>query len=240
MPSETDKIFCFGLPKTGLTSLLQFMKDHGYASGRRARHLRSAFFKHDFEALEEGYDDGCFFCDIPTPFVYEAVFAKYGDRAKYILTVRETPELWYQSLLRHNIYAHPLRHKHRRTFGRFYPHGFEREHIEFYERHNERVKDFFYARAADRFLVMKVAEPDAVETLCQFLEIEPRCAHFPVRNVSGGRRETLADSFKRHYNHLVQPAYARVAPNLFRRPASPVAYLKTFQTLGRSADTAHQ
>lgn len=223
-----DKVFCLGLPKTGLTSVLGFMSHYGFHPSTSAWRLRKAFFKKDFEALKSYYDEGSFFCDIPTPFVYEALFESYGASQKYILSVRSSETRWYESLLRHNIYAHPVRHKHRRTFGRYYPHGFRHEHIAFYRAHNERVAAFFRRHAPENFLILDVSQPEAVDTLCDFLGFEKKLQQFPKENISAERRETASDIFKRRYNRLVQPVYGRIAPRIGRSPARHVEYLKHF------------
>lgn len=218
--NRRDKVFCVGLHKTGLTSLISFMKDIGFDGRGRSSIMNKCLKRRDFESILSFYDTADFFCDVPTPQMLGLIYRKYGRGAKYILTTRRSPEEWVQSLKRHQIYAHPIRNKNHWLYGRFYPHGFEKEHMDYYTRHNAAVRAFFAERnAADRLLELRLSEEGSVPRLLDFLEVESAVTEFPRRNVSGTRAETASDQFKRRYNAIVQPLYASLAPKL--RPRAP-------------------
>lgn len=218
---EGLKYLGVGFMKTGLTSLLYAMQDLGYESRGKSFKLFRRFLAGDYAAVMANYDTADFFVDWPHAFMYEPFLAKYGDKARFILTVRDS-EAWWRSLLSHNRYAHPITHSHGRIFGRFYPHGFKDEHIEFYEEHNARVQAFFAERGlSDRLLVQKVEDPDKQEKLIDFLGLPGGLEAYPHGNRSDKRisRDPF-DSFRLRYNRVSQPLYERWAPRLRPRPGA--------------------
>ena len=178
--------------------------------------IRKTFFKRrDFDAVLAYYDTADFFCDWPTPLMYKLAFEKYGKDSLYILTVRKDARTWYESIKRHNQYAHPLKNKHRFVFGRYYPHGFDDEHIAYYEQHVEEVVRFFTDKGAlDQLLVLRVDEPGSVSKVAGFLNIDIDQSAFPHANESRTDRKGLGNWFKLRINRLIQPAYARYMPHL--------------------------
>ena len=215
-----EKIFGVGLPKTGLTSLVAAMRLLGYKSSGRQYKLSALFFKERYNDILKVYDEYDFLVDHPTFLMYKLAFERYGKRSKYILTLRKDPQTWFESLKRHQRYAHPIRNKHHRTFGRFYPHGFDAEHIAYYESHQEEVIRFFKENGAlDRLLVICVEEPKSFQKLIEFLEVETEMTKFPHENKSVIRTPSLSNRFKLRYNGIIQPLYEKVMPIL--RPAKP-------------------
>jgi len=230
-PRDHEKVFCLGLPKTGLTSTLKLMQSFGYTARGRTQALSKMYYKRNFNLATAHYDKFDYHCDAPTPLLYQAIFNHYGAKSRYILTLRASDEVWYNSLLRHNAYAHPILHKHRRTFGRSYPHGFPREHRDFYNEHNRRIIDFFESQgSSDRLLTLRVDEDGAVEKLADFLSVDTDIKTFPRENVSGTRSPTISNRFKKNYNSIVQPLYGKVAPLLFPNPARRPFYPVSFET----------
>ncbi|MCB1514742.1 MAG: hypothetical protein H6876_04720 [Hyphomicrobiaceae bacterium] len=214
------KIFGLGLQKTGLTSLLRLLQKCGLnARGTNLKIRRQFARRGDYQGVLDYYDSAQMFCDWPTPLMYKAAFAKYGPRARFILTVRKDADTWFDSLKRHNRYAHPILNKHRWVFGRYYPHGFDAEHKAYYERHNREVQEFFEARgASDQLLVIRVDDPESIGKLAAFLGIQIPFETFPRENVSAGNRRDIGSIFKWNYNKLALPLYERVAPRLSRGP----------------------
>lgn len=218
------KIFGIGLQKTGLTSLVRLLQKCGLnARGTNLKLRRSFARRRDYQGILDYYDSAQFFCDWPTPLMYKAAFAKYGPRARFILTVRKDADTWFESIKRHNRYAHPVANKHRWIFGRYYPHGFDAEHKAYYERHNREIEDFFDAQGArDQLLIIRVDDPASIGRVAEFLGIDIPFDAFPRENVSVGDRTDLGSVFKWHYNKLALPLYERVAPRLARRPARQI------------------
>jgi hypothetical protein len=192
----------------------------GFDAKGRQRHLSRAFYARRFEEILSYYDKHDFFIDHPTCLMYKLAFERYGRTAKYILTLRSSPQLWFESLKRHNLYARPIGHKHRKWFGRYYPNGFDEEHISYYESHKAEVLRFFEEQdALDRLLVISVDEPDSFKDLVAFLGVKTDLDGFPHENRSAARSQTLSNRFRRRYNAIVQPLYERFAPRFF--PETP-------------------
>jgi hypothetical protein len=212
------KVFCVGLQKTGLTSLALLMLECGFnARGSDTTQRRNFFRRRDYDAVLRYYDTADFFCDWPTPLMYRIAYEKYGEKALFILTVRKDSQTWFKSLKRHNAYAHLIKNKHRWIFGRYYPHGFDQEHIAYYERHNREVVRFFEERGArNQLLVVRVDEPQAVAKIAEFLGIKIERAEFPHANASRAGRTGISNWFKWHYNNLIQKLYARYAPRILK------------------------
>lgn len=212
------KVFGVGLQKTGLTSLLRLFEECGLdARGRNSTQLRNLLRRRDYDAILQYYDAADFFCDWPTPLMYRLAYEKYGDKALFVLSVRKDSQTWYESLKRHNAHAHPIKNKHRWIFGRYYPHGFDQEHIAYYERHNREVVRFFEERGArNQLLVIRIDEPQAVDKVADFLGIKIERAEFPRANISRGDRPGIGNWFKRRYNSLMLDLYARHAPRILK------------------------
>ncbi|MCB1504233.1 MAG: hypothetical protein KDJ47_04580 [Hyphomicrobiaceae bacterium] len=215
------KIFGIGLQKTGLTSLLRVMQRSGLkAQGTSLPRRRQFCIKRDYKGILDYYDTVDFSCDWPTPLMYKAAYGKYRDKARFILTVRKDADTWFESVKRHNWYAHPVLHRHRWFFGRFYPHGFDDEHKEYYERHTREVEAFFAEHGAShQLLKIRIDQPQSIAKLAEFLELEIPFSEFPRENVSKGDRRDIGSIFKWHYNRTVQPIYGRVAPRLSKKAA---------------------
>jgi hypothetical protein len=97
------KIFCIGMNKTGTTSLEKFMELHGYACGDQVSGelLLTDFASGNFQSIIDFCQTADFFQDLPfsAPNCYKVLRVNYPD-AKYILTVRDSAETWYNSLVR--------------------------------------------------------------------------------------------------------------------------------------------
>ncbi|NRG18594.1 hypothetical protein HPQ64_12925 [Rhizobiales bacterium] len=222
------KIFCVGLPKTGLSSLLAFMFENGFDAFGKSHTLSKYYYDWRLDEMARFYDQGEYHCDVPTPFAYEALFERYGSDAKYILTTRKDAETWYASMLRHNTYAHPLKHKQKRFFGTHFPHGFEAAYLDFYSRHNGSVADFFEKKTPANFMIMRTGSTLDLDALCDFIGIEPARRVYPKANVSGTREESSSDAFKRRFNGFVQPLYGRICARLYPDAVLKPRYIKSF------------
>lgn len=96
-----SKIFCVGRNKTGTTSLKKMFEMYGFkvANQSIAERLDKAYFKRDFQKISKYCEDAEVFQDFP--FSYPETF-RYMDiafpNAKFILTIRDNPEQWYDSI----------------------------------------------------------------------------------------------------------------------------------------------
>lgn len=98
------KIFCIGFNKTGTTSLRRAFEDLGYtvANQQRAELLAAKhYFNGEYGSIIKFCRTAEVFQDIPfsCPDAYKIFDSAYPG-SKFILTVRDTPEQWYQSITR--------------------------------------------------------------------------------------------------------------------------------------------
>ena len=123
------------------------------------------------------------FEDWPWPLMYRQVFEKYGETARYVLTRRNTPEAWLESLKAHTLATNPHNNPRKRIFGFDYPHGAEAQHIAFYENHLAEVRKYFAEQNAAHVLCEVCwEEGDGWQEICDFLEEPLPNAPFPHVN----------------------------------------------------------
>jgi hypothetical protein len=193
---KTPKVFCIGRNKTGTTTLETALKSLGYSMGRQAR---AELLLRDWAARSFGpivrfcrrYDA---FQDQPfsLPHTFVALDQAFPG-SKFILTVRDSPEVWLDSMIRFSgklvgvnrrptaadlanftYRGDPARHgelwlRHQLIYGATEETLFDPElYIAHYNRHNETVLDYFRHRPND-LLVLNVKDDDAMKRLCAFL-----------------------------------------------------------------------
>lgn len=97
------KVFGVGNNKTGTTSLKKAMEDMGYVVGNQsvAERMMEQWSKRDFKKLIKYCHTAQFFQDLPfsKPYTFVALDQQFPG-SKFILTVRDSPEQWYNSLTR--------------------------------------------------------------------------------------------------------------------------------------------
>ncbi|TDT43465.1 hypothetical protein DES49_1282 [Halospina denitrificans] len=200
------KYFCIGRNKTGTTSLKRAFEDLGYPLGnqRKAEILTGKYyFEGNFQPIINYCKTAQVFQDVP--FSYPETY-KYLDKAypgsKFILTVRDDAEQWYQSITRY----------HAKNFGkngciptagdlkaaRYVWPGFMynvvRVHgtpdsdpynkdimISHYLRYNRDVMEYFKNRPDD-LLVINVSEKGAYQKFENFLDVDSPYDNFPWAN----------------------------------------------------------
>lgn len=201
-----QKIFCIGCNKTGTTSLEKAMRDLDFIVGdqREAELLFDDWIKRDYRKLIKYCKTAVFFQDSPFshPYTFIAIDQAFPS-SKFILTVRDNADQWYDSLIRFHsklwskwkipptsedlknaIYLYKGRPYHTRM----HTHNVTEEEpynkrvlIDDYNRHNKNVIDYFRFRQND-LLVLNVAEPNAYKKLTTFLNIQTEKTEFPWEN----------------------------------------------------------
>ncbi|WP_268225539.1 sulfotransferase family protein [Sinomicrobium oceani] len=199
------KIFCIGRNKTGTTSLKAAFEDLGFIVGnqRVAEKLLSEYKAGNFEAIIDYCKSAQVFQDFPFsyPKTYERLDKAYPG-SKFILSVRDTPEQWYNSVTKF----------HAKRFGNgkipvkqdlinaeYVWRGWMWECnrimyktpeddlynkdklIKTYIDYNNSVKEYFRDRPED-LLIINLSEDNAYQKFCDFLGVESEKSDFPWEN----------------------------------------------------------
>jgi hypothetical protein len=206
------KIFCIGHAKTGTTSMAQALRSLGFKVGSplEAGRLLGDWQMRDFRRLIEYCKSADVFQDIPFAlgYTFQAVDAAYPN-SKFILTVRDSPEQWYESLT--NFHSKvvgassvPPRADDLKKFkggwildslklifdvdeSNLYDREIYKQH---YVNHNSMVMDYFKFRPDD-LLILNLATPDAMKRLCEYLNIKYSGQKMPHANKTITTRSRL-------------------------------------------------
>lgn len=199
-----QKIFCIGRNKTGTTSIKKAFSDLGFLVGdqRMAERLTSHYFEGNFQPIIRYCRTAQVFQDVP--FSYPETF-KHLDKAfpgsKFILTIRNSAEQWYESLIRFhskkfgngNIptaeqlkdadyvwkgWVYQLLKLHNTTEDNPYD---KNTLIQHYHEHNNAILKYFEKRPKD-LLVVNLAERGSYHNFCKFLGIDSLFDKFPWEN----------------------------------------------------------
>lgn len=188
------KVFCIGFNKTGTTSLERILKEFGYCMGKQrdGELLLDDWIKRDFKRIIELCHTADAFQDVPfsLPFTYQVLDQAFPG-SKFILTERDSPEVWYDSARRFHTrligkgrlptgsdlqafeYVHKgwLLKSKKAVYGVEDSDIYNKEaHLRQYKLHNASVRDYFSLRQ-DQLLTLNLKAPDAMETLCRFLNV---------------------------------------------------------------------
>jgi len=188
------KVFCVGRNKTGTTSIEAALRSFGLKLGLQARGemLKGDWAKRDFARILDLCRTADAFQDVPfsSPYTFQAVDAGFPG-SKFILTIRDSAEQWFESLLRFHtkivgkgrlptaddLRAFEYRYKGYLWDSFVMSYGddegllYNRDaYIASYLDHNRSVTDYFRHRPGD-LLVLNVGDPGAMQKLCQFLGV---------------------------------------------------------------------
>lgn len=199
------KVFCVGWNKTGTTSVEHALRGFGLRMGDQpaAEMLLEDWARRDFRRVIELCRSADAFQDIPfsLPYTFQAVDAAFPG-SKFILTMRDSPEQWYESLTRFHT---KIVGKGRlptaadlRAFSYRYPGFVWRYHelvhaadettlyqrdryITHYAVHNHQIIEYFRFRPGT-LLVLNLKQTDAMQQLCAFLGIPYTGQQMPQLN----------------------------------------------------------
>lgn len=173
------KIFGIGLNKTGTKTLGFCLRHFGYRHISCDYDSLKLFSEGKFESIFEKVEQHDSFEDWPWPLMYKIFEEKYPD-SKFILTTRKNPDIWFRSLCQHADRTGPTEHR-RIVYGHKMPHNFRDKHIEFYNLHNESVKEYFDSKPKK---LLKVCWEDGHgwKEVCSFLGKEVPEISFPYLN----------------------------------------------------------
>lgn len=206
-----QKIFCIGRNKTGTTSLKKAMDDLGYITGvqSKAERLIDYYKVRNFKPIIHYCKTAQFFQDVPFSWPYTFVAMDIAfPQSKFILTVRDNAEHWYDSLTAY----------HSKRFGNGTIPGkaqlqsatycykgwawkanriinptpeddpYQKEILmRSYEQHNALVLEYFKNRTGS-LLVLNPSHKDAYASLCKFLNKTPLYDQMPWENKTAGEK----------------------------------------------------
>jgi hypothetical protein len=209
--SRPEVIFVLGLQKTGLGSLAMMFEKAGYfrtrsrlASRGRKRILQDVIAGKQPD-LEPYFSGDTLFVDWPAPLLYRQAYQRFGDRARYILSMRSSPDKWIKSLKTHSLTFQPTQSKHQLIYGSKYPHGREQEHIDYYNSHVEAARNFFgHEKANDLFCEVLIEDASSVSNMLKFLRLEEADLKHEHANTGQARLEKF--SIRKKYNGFVLKA----------------------------------
>ena len=201
-----QKVFCIGCNKTGTTSLAHALRELGYIVGNqsRAELLFDKWVKRDFRRIIKYCRAADAFQDIPfsLDYTYQAVDQAFPN-SKFILTIRNSSEEWYNSLVRFHsrkFGAGHLPSENDLSNAEYCYKGFtlrvhkfvynypaislydKVSYIKNYENHNTQILEYFRHRPKD-LLVFNIADNN-YEKLCSFLNVPYTKKQFPWLNKS--------------------------------------------------------
>ena len=188
---KPPKVFCIGQNKTGTTSMGELLRSLGYklAPQAPAEMMIDDWAKRDFSKIVKFCKKYDAFQDIPfsLPYTYQALDSAFPD-SKFILTVRSSPEEWFDSLLRFTKKRLGLNRQPEWSDLENDPYRFKGftgkvskiiygpntnlfdkcEYIKSYIIHNEIVENYFIFRPKN-FLRVNLASSDCLEEILGFL-----------------------------------------------------------------------
>ena len=177
------KVFGIGLNKTGTTTLGKALEHLGFEKHVSYNlDLVHNWKKKELQPIFDVADQNDNFEDWPWPMLYKELYNRY-DTAKFILTTRKSPDVWFESLCKHADRTGPTAFR-ELIYGYSMPHNYKKEHIDFYNFHNQAVSDFFNKYAPEKLLQVSWEEGDEWEILCKFLQKDIPEISFPFLNKS--------------------------------------------------------
>jgi len=172
-----EKIFGLGLSKTGTTTLGACFAQLGFRHLLWRADLVEAWCNGDLDPIYDKIERYDTFEDLPFPFIYKELADRYPD-ARFILTVRSTPEKWLESFTKHAMRIDRDSKLRKRIYGVGYPQNSPERYQAFYERHNREV----LAHLGDRVKQLCWESGDGWSELCGFIGATPPQGPLPWEN----------------------------------------------------------
>lgn len=165
-----NKVFGIGLNKTGTTSLGMYFKSLGYRLYQRPTYQNVILAKNNINQLIPVINEYDVFEDWPWPLIYKKLYDLYPN-AKFILTIREDPDKWFDSLQRHCL-KRPNTKQRKIIYGYYNANNDNKvHHINYYKKHVKDVIDFFEKKDNSRLLILNTDKDRKEEKINAFLGI---------------------------------------------------------------------
>ena len=198
------RIFCIGLNKTGTTSLGTFLEDVGFevAKQRKGEALLPDYINRDFNSIIKYCKDSKadVFQDVPfsLPFTFAHLDNAFPD-SRFILTQRNDPEQWYNSILKFHsdvfnngqrpTYESLVKSKYiyegwawelmKDVFIRSKEEMYEKSHfMDVYRNHIREIESYFKNKS-HKLISINLTVKDDFQRLCEFLNIQTELTEFP-------------------------------------------------------------
>lgn len=203
-------VFCVGFNKTGTTSLTALFKQIGFkvAPQIKGELLIKDYAKNNFKPIMKFVKKSkCkAFQDIPfsLPDTYKYLYNNYPD-SKFILTIRDNEDEWYNSLTRfhssmfgldnnlptiedlknsEHVYKGWMWDVFTNSFGTPIADPYNKDILcKKYLNHNKQVIDFFRDKP-ENLLVVNLKEKDVANKICSFLGADKKIKKMPWENKS--------------------------------------------------------
>lgn len=198
-------VFCIGMNKTGTTSLGTFLENEGFRvlKQNKGELLLSDYINNDFDKIIKlcRKSDADVFQDVPfsLPKTYKYL-SKAFPESKFILTIRNSPQEWYNSILKFHseffnkgekpteeslknsdyVYKGWIWDLMNTVFFDNNPDLYNEDlFISKYNDYIEDIKNFFKGKDEKRLIIINLSEPNGIKKLCNFLNIETTVKEFP-------------------------------------------------------------
>ena len=207
------KIFGIGLNKTGTKTLGECFEVLGMTRETCRPDLLAKYRAGQLGEVFAEIDRGEAFEDWPYPLLYRELRFRYGREASFVLTKRRNSATWLASLKQHSLRTNPVRHCRLLAYGYAYPHGVEAHYLDFYERHEIEVRQFFRRQgASDQLLELCWEEGHGWAELCSFLNVPVPDQPFPHKNKNADYR--VDDQVRRQNLELIRSQLLLLNPHL--------------------------
>ncbi len=201
-----NKIFCIGYNKTSTSSLRVALEEYGFIVRRYGpcAVLINEWYQRKFTNIINLCYAAQLFIDVPfcLPYTF-IVLDQYFPNSKFILTVRDNPEQWYNSLINFHTklwgngnIPSPQQLKNADLLYKGWAWDMMRASfpeapsddpyqknilIDSYNRHIKSAKDYFSSHK-DKLLIINVSAENSYLELCDFLHLKPLREKFPWIN----------------------------------------------------------
>lgn len=218
-----EKVFGIGLNKTGTTSLGQALEilgfDHFFYNQEITQIFLTKGFNNDIKEILKANNS---FEDFPWPIMWRELAILYPE-SKFILTVRMSKEVWYESQVKHyERYKNQSHLINKAIFGRGNPKGNSSIWLKFYEQHNKDVITYFKENAPNRFCILNFEQHPNWEKLCSFLNKPIPKESFPHANSS-----KIPISYKYFWKGNKRKALTTIFEELLSEPIRSRSYFRS-------------
>lgn len=206
LKKNKEKIFCIGLNKTGTTTIERVLSEFEYTIGdqHRGELLLHDWYNRKYKSIIKFSKSANAFQDIPFSLPNTFIFLEqYFKNAKFILTVRDNEDQWYDSITKFHskLWSDGINNptiddlkKARYCYKGFAfdinrymfntpesdPYN-EKILKKYYSQHNYTVKEYFRSRP-NKLIVINVSKDKDYLRLCDFLGKKSKGNKFPWEN----------------------------------------------------------